>query len=58
MARWLHFWLTMGYVVFFVIHVVQVVLAGWNNFRAMVAGFELVREPAIPEAAIPKREQL
>jgi thiosulfate reductase cytochrome b subunit len=53
MARWLHFWLTMGYVVFFVIHVVQVALAGWNNFRAMVAGFELVREPAVP-----KREQL
>jgi hypothetical protein len=30
-------------VVFFVIHVVQVAIAGWNNFRAMVAGFELVQ---------------
>jgi thiosulfate reductase cytochrome b subunit len=49
MARWLHFWLTMGYVVFFVIHVVQVALAGWNNFRAMIAGFELVREPVVPK---------
>lgn len=42
-ARFLHFWLTMGYVVFFVIHVVEVAIAGWNNFRGMVAGFELVR---------------
>jgi thiosulfate reductase cytochrome b subunit len=42
-ARFIHFWLTMGYVVFFVIHVVEVAIAGWNNFRGMVAGFELVR---------------
>jgi thiosulfate reductase cytochrome b subunit len=42
-ARFLHFWLTMGYVVFFVIHIAQVALAGWNNFRGMVSGFELVR---------------
>jgi thiosulfate reductase cytochrome b subunit len=41
-ARWEHFWLTMGYVGFFVIHIVQVVRAGWNNFRAMVSGYELV----------------
>jgi thiosulfate reductase cytochrome b subunit len=53
MARWLHFWLTMGYVVFFVIHVVQVALAGWNNFRAMIAGFELVREPVVPKGEQP-----
>lgn len=40
-ARFEHFWLAMGYVVFFVIHIVQVVRAGWNNFRAMVSGYEL-----------------
>jgi thiosulfate reductase cytochrome b subunit len=40
MARLIHFWLTIGYVLFFVLHVVQVVLAGWNNFRAMVIGWE------------------
>ena len=47
-ARFLHFWLTVGYVVFFVIHVTQVAIAGWNNFRSMVAGFELVekKEPS------------
>ena len=45
MARWFHFWITVGYVVFFVIHVAQVVKAGWNNFRAMVAGVELQETP-------------
>ncbi len=38
MARWFHFWLTMGFCIFFFIHVVQVALAGWNNFRSMVTG--------------------
>ena len=41
MARWFHFWLTVGYVVFFVIHVGQVIKTGWNNFRAIVIGVEL-----------------
>ena len=41
MARWLHFWITMGFLAFFVVHVTQVVLAGWNNFRAMVSGREI-----------------
>jgi thiosulfate reductase cytochrome b subunit len=42
MARWEHFWLTMGFCAFFVVHVVQVVFAGWNNFRSMVSGYEIV----------------
>jgi thiosulfate reductase cytochrome b subunit len=40
-ARWEHFWLAVGYVLFFVIHVLQVARAGWNNFRAMVTGYEI-----------------
>ncbi len=40
-ARWEHFWLTMGFCAFFLVHVIQVVLAGWNNFRSMVSGFEI-----------------
>jgi len=40
-ARWEHFALTVGYVLFFVVHLVQVIKAGWNNFRAMVTGYEL-----------------
>lgn len=43
-ARFLHFWLMMGFVGFFVIHILQVVRAGWNNFRSMVTGYELVEE--------------
>jgi thiosulfate reductase cytochrome b subunit len=42
MARWFHFWLTMGFLAFFLLHVVQVALAGWNNFRSMVTGVEIV----------------
>jgi thiosulfate reductase cytochrome b subunit len=41
MARFFHFWLTVGYVVFFVVHIAQVIRAGWNNFRAMVIGVEV-----------------
>ena len=44
MARFLHFCLTAGYLAFFVIHVAQVARAGWNNFRSMVMGYELVKE--------------
>ncbi|HEU4889163.1 MAG TPA: cytochrome b/b6 domain-containing protein [Thermoanaerobaculia bacterium] len=43
-ARFLHFWLTVGYVLFFAVHIAQVVRAGWNNFRAMVIGVEVVDE--------------
>ncbi|HLV79446.1 MAG TPA: cytochrome b/b6 domain-containing protein, partial [Chthonomonadaceae bacterium] len=42
MARFFHFWLTMGYCVFFVVHVGQVIKTGWNNFRAMITGYEIV----------------
>jgi thiosulfate reductase cytochrome b subunit len=41
-ARLIHFVLTMGYVLFFVVHVLQVARAGWNQFRSMVIGYELV----------------
>ena len=43
-ARIIHFALTLGYVFFFVIHIVQVILAGWNNFRSVVSGFEVINE--------------
>ena len=39
-ARFEHLWLALGYVLFFLIHIVQVIRAGWNNFRAMVGGYE------------------
>jgi len=43
MARFFHFWITVGYVVFFVVHIAQVIKTGWNNFRAMVMGYEVQR---------------
>ena len=51
-ARILHFALTIGYVFFFVIHIVQVILAGWNNFRAVISGFEIVKNE--PEVLTPE----
>ena len=42
MGRLIHFILTIGFVLFFMMHIVQVARAGWNNFRAMVTGVEVV----------------
>jgi thiosulfate reductase cytochrome b subunit len=49
MARWEHFWLALGFCGFFVVHITQVVRAGWNNFRSMVSGLEVkgVDEPSL-----------
>lgn len=44
MARTEHFIITLLFVGFFFVHVAQVVRAGWNNFRAMVTGWEIVKE--------------
>jgi thiosulfate reductase cytochrome b subunit len=44
-ARIIHFVLTLGYVFFFLIHIVQVILAGWNNFRSVISGFEVINKP-------------
>jgi len=41
-AKAVHFWLTILFVVYFVIHVTQVARAGWGNFRSIVTGSEIV----------------
>ncbi len=57
-ARWVHFWLTILFVFFFAVHVIQVALAGWSNFRSMITGYDIVDavEPetndTIEEAAV------
>ncbi len=52
-ARWEHFWLMILFVLFFVVHIIQVVLAGWSNFRSMITGYEIVKtDEAIPETTI------
>ena len=48
-ARLEHFILTIGYVLFFLVHIVQVVIAGWSNFQAMITGFEIFSSPKIKE---------
>lgn len=51
MARIWHFVLTLGYLLFFIVHIVQVTIAGWNNFRSVVAGFEVIEinDKSVPE---------
>jgi thiosulfate reductase cytochrome b subunit len=34
MARWEHFFLMIGFISFFVIHIVQVIRAGWDLQRS------------------------
>jgi len=41
-AREEHFILTILFTLFFVVHIVQVILAGWNNFRSMVTGLDVL----------------
>lgn len=42
-ARAEHFILTIGFVLFFLVHVLQVAKTGWNNFQAMITGFEVFK---------------
>ena len=49
-ARMIHFILTLGYCLFFMVHIAQVLRTGWNNFRGMVTGFEVMQQP-MPEEA-------
>ena len=41
-ARWEHFWLMVLFVLFFAVHVFQVAIAGWSNFRSMITGCDVV----------------
>lgn len=56
-ARWMHFWLTILFVLFFLVHVFQVIMAGWRNFNSMITGYEIVDsgEPVVETS--PRREQ-
>lgn len=44
-ARLVHFTMTIGMSAFFLIHVVQVARAGWDNLRSMIAGYSLESMP-------------
>ncbi len=40
-ARGIHFGITIVFIVFFVIHLLQVARAGWGNFMSMITGYQL-----------------
>lgn len=40
-ARLIHFTMTILLMLFFLVHVLQVIRSGWNNFRSMVTGYQL-----------------
>lgn len=51
-ARTIHFTMTIGILLFFVLHIVQVVRSGWRNFASMITGYELETvEPAAHEGS-------
>jgi thiosulfate reductase cytochrome b subunit len=52
-ARLEHFILTIGYCLFFLVHVVQVILAGWKNFQSMITGFEVIAQKKEEETSSP-----
>ncbi|HVB03504.1 MAG TPA: cytochrome b/b6 domain-containing protein [Chitinophagaceae bacterium] len=52
-AREVHFILTLGYVMFFLVHVIQVIRTGWNNFQAMVTGFEVYKDHSVSLETVP-----
>ncbi len=46
-ARIEHFTLTILFVLFFLVHIIQVILAGWNNFQSMITGLFILRSDRI-----------
>lgn len=42
-ARAEHFIMTILFFLFFLVHVLQVISAGWNSFRGMLTGYEIVK---------------
>jgi thiosulfate reductase cytochrome b subunit len=44
LTRFWHFLLTIGFILFIMVHVFQVIRAGWNNFRGMIAGYEIEKD--------------
>jgi thiosulfate reductase cytochrome b subunit len=51
-ARIIHFALTLGYVLFFVIHIIQVILAGWRNFWPAISGYEIIKRQVTTKAPV------
>ena len=50
-ARIEHFILTILFCLFFLVHIIQVIFAGWNSSAAIIRGFEVIKENAEPIVA-------
>lgn len=59
-ARIEHFTLTILFSLFFLVHIIQVILAGWNNFQSMVTGLFLIKndENTFSPVMVPVVEQM
>lgn len=55
-ARLVHFILTIGYCLFFLVHIIQVIITGWNNFQSMVTGIEVIKPATMQLQALPPIE--
>lgn len=44
MSRFIHFAVMAGLLLFIIVHVIQVIRHGWNNFRSMIAGYEIEKD--------------
>ena len=42
-ARLIHFSMTVGLSLFFLVHVLQVIRSGWGNLRSMITGYQIER---------------
>lgn len=58
-ARAEHFILTILFTLFFVVHIIQVILAGWNNFRSMVTGLDVLpaKETVLQPVAVSNEKE-
>jgi len=50
-ARFIHFSTTIGFILFFFIHILQVARAGFGNFWSMVTGYEYLPDRTADDAA-------
>ncbi|MBC7796288.1 MAG: cytochrome b/b6 domain-containing protein [Pyrinomonadaceae bacterium] len=58
-ARFEHFWVMNFFFLFFLVHVSQVAKAGWNNFRSMITGYEVLTVDGTPiENGMPQNAEI
>ncbi len=41
-ARWIHHLISLAFILFFIVHLIQVFRSGWNAIRAMITGWEKI----------------